>query len=346
MDNEDARLSRRKDQDLIRALDARLEKARPGDDHPGQARYLGKIIDGGHMPTTVPGFYLTDPMTVRQDTPESEGATVNVDASGGKVPVLILGKRPEVGDLVPARLLEQGFWGARMGGYGTDECGHCRPPNAALKCTFTYWSRPWMGVAYYAPRTVDLTLNYNALPQFTARQIPTQGLILPPGSPLTAADLPSGAPTHWDMVPIVPGDINPDPDDMGQRYAGVLLPYDNPYWVPRHQPVHYLSLICHKGRMWLVHGVESFYQSPYGAGQVSGRFETCRIATVESCSPLALSFSATPDAWYYRCRIPGNDVVKYGFLLGAQGPSSFFPQDPRTWADAPWGEISFGVTVL
>lgn len=93
--------------------------------------FLGKVVDGGSMPTTGGKFFLLEP--VDADGTESEGgaATLSADSSR-KIPTLVLGDDPPgAGDFLVARAIG-GLWVADRGCSGAG--GGCAVTFKAIGC--------------------------------------------------------------------------------------------------------------------------------------------------------------------------------------------------------------------
>jgi hypothetical protein len=103
---------------LRRRLDVLEQEAdrRARDGLGGMNRTLvGRVFDGGAMPTTVPGFFKVRPVTL--DGTEAIGEPVTItDSAWDEAVVLVLGSEvPDVGDVLVARLIG-GYWVAQRGG--------------------------------------------------------------------------------------------------------------------------------------------------------------------------------------------------------------------------------------
>lgn len=97
---------RRREEDLRGQL-ARV--ASPDDAEPRRV-LVGRVVDGGNLPTTVPRVYLVEPDQVAVESGLTEGATPTLTPIEGSVPVLVLGPTvPGVGSALTARLVE-GIW--------------------------------------------------------------------------------------------------------------------------------------------------------------------------------------------------------------------------------------------
>lgn len=86
--------------------------------------FVGKVVDGGSMPTTGGKFFLLEP--VDADGTESEGGTATLSAdSTRKIPTLVLGDDPpEVGDYLVAKAIG-GLWVADRGCGSSAVCLLC-----------------------------------------------------------------------------------------------------------------------------------------------------------------------------------------------------------------------------
>jgi len=145
---------------LRRRLDAvaRQVDGGPNGGRPGAAVRVGKVLDGGSMPATVPGMFLLKPQRIGGT--ESEGSALANADDGPPFVALVLGPRvPAVGDLLVARLVG-GRWVAEASQPNVSPCA-CglvpvamdvlsgyRPPNYAFVLSasrptrFTYGARP------------------------------------------------------------------------------------------------------------------------------------------------------------------------------------------------------------
>lgn len=115
-------------------------------DGRGGAAYLGRVYDGGAIPTVVPRVFLTHP--VEFDVADAAGATPVAHVGVESVPVLVLGPTvPAVDDDLTALQIE-GLWVAAMGGYPSTPSTPCTPcaiPRVDLNLALTYRIGPGAG---------------------------------------------------------------------------------------------------------------------------------------------------------------------------------------------------------
>src|SRR3954466_3604522 len=80
----------------------------------GTPRFLGRVVNGGSMPTQTERVFLLEP--VRLDGSETEGATASLLVDGSRmIPVIVLGQTPpQPGDLLVAQAVG-GRWVAQAG---------------------------------------------------------------------------------------------------------------------------------------------------------------------------------------------------------------------------------------
>lgn len=121
------------DTDGLRTLRHRIDRlegragVQPAETSDARQGWAGIVRDGGAKPTTTPAVYLVEP--VRLDGARSEGAVVSVlpEGEAARVPVLLVGSVPAVGD--PVGVVWVGDWwvGRRRGGGGDGILTICCP---------------------------------------------------------------------------------------------------------------------------------------------------------------------------------------------------------------------------
>lgn len=98
-------------------------------------RFVGRVVDGGSMPSATDRVFLVNPTILSGAETEGAAASVAVDASR-TIPVVVLGSTlPKVGDLLIAFAVA-GRWVARMGAAAPSiTCGSCSIPRKDLTLT-------------------------------------------------------------------------------------------------------------------------------------------------------------------------------------------------------------------
>mgnify|MGYP001066916753 FL=1 len=95
-------------------------------------RFVGRVVDGGSMPSTTDRVFLVNPAILGGAETEGGAATIAVDASR-TIPVVVVGSTPpKVGDLLIAFAVA-GRWVARLGAAAPSiTCGSCSIPRRDL----------------------------------------------------------------------------------------------------------------------------------------------------------------------------------------------------------------------
>lgn len=106
----------------------------------GTARQVVQIINGGSMPSSVPAYFLANPVSVSGDETEGLAPTFTADTSTSMV-VCVLNKVPAVSDYLNVYLVGDRWVSDGGGGGGGDTCGcGCMPcvlPNMPLHISGT-----------------------------------------------------------------------------------------------------------------------------------------------------------------------------------------------------------------
>lgn len=119
--------------------------------NPGAPRFIGRVRDGGAIPTTGERVFLVSPVTL--DGIESEGAGPNPSIDGTRsIPVVVVGSRaPKAGDLIVVHSCG-GRWISEVGGPPeTVACGGCEAPRQNLTLS---WANTILG-AHSSTLTFD-----------------------------------------------------------------------------------------------------------------------------------------------------------------------------------------------
>lgn len=150
-----------------RTLDVQDARDAAGGSRGDPTELAGRVVDGGHMPTTVPAVFLCEP--VEFDGGQAEGDTYTVNAIGDRFGVVFLGPAvPSVGDVYPLTYAG-GRWIADQG-EGTDDQVK---PNCTLRCSV-------VGLPYEV--TIAWPNVYGWIPDPFHHEAPTWGIIYPEAS--------------------------------------------------------------------------------------------------------------------------------------------------------------------
>lgn len=218
MSYNDRRILRRRIDDTVEALD----RARRPDGNPGAPTIFGPVVNGGSMPTTVPGTFLITPSVLTSPLQEGAASTV-APVSGNTELVTVLGPGvPGVGDYLIARLAPGSRW---VADYGTTnkkgQCCDCIPATLILDSDLTAVESNTIGLfGYFASDVSPIEFTWQASPIQTIGL--DYGLNLPylgyQSSSLEYLNLP---PFGW-FSKVIPGHSNP--------FYG-LATYDCIYWL-------------------------------------------------------------------------------------------------------------------
>jgi len=173
------------------------------------ARRLVQVYDGGAMPSLPDRVYLTHPVTIAAGPTEGSSASIVADSSRS-IPVVVIGRAPEVGDVLVAHN-QGGVWLAEIGLPSPYvPCGGCQLPKTNLTVSWTNtilgpFSKP---LIYDAPSKSWASECHN---QMIARLSCVDGLMNFRVSLFTTGGCPTGTSATCQSPGAAPLSLTPDP---------------------------------------------------------------------------------------------------------------------------------------